>query len=82
MKKQFLIPVIACSVVSACASLIFKNHQNMGFADTQSFEVVMNSSKNKFHTYTGNTAYNGEAVVQTELGNDIGFSYYQMKWKE
>ena len=79
MKKQFLIPTIACLVIPVCASLLLKNNQKMGFADTQSFEIVMNSSKNKFHSYTDDNAHDGDAVVQTELGNDIGFSYYQTK---
>lgn len=48
-------------------------------AGNESYRIFFDSTKNRLHEPVGNTAYDGEATVKTELGSEIGFSYYQLK---
>lgn len=48
-------------------------------AGNESYRIAFDSTKNRLHEPSGNTAYDGEATVKTELGSEIGFSYYQLK---
>lgn len=48
-------------------------------AGNESYRIFFDSTKNRLHEPSGNIAYDGEATVKTELGSEIGFSYYQLK---
>ena len=45
----------------------------------QNYSIEFNQSNNKFHSYTGNVAYDGTANIRTRLGNTVEFAYYQVK---
>lgn len=82
MKKKILpLITISCSVI--CGLVLTLNTKKSYFLNTKAsnptYEISFNSTKNKFHSYTGNTAYDGTATIKTDLGNDIAFSYYQVK---
>lgn len=47
-------------------------------ANLKSYGITFDSGRNKFHEHDGITAYDGNATVKTDLGNDIGFAYYQL----
>ena len=83
MKKKSLIlttlSIVTLTAISALFSSGVFTNSNKTYADNLSYGISFNSTKNKFHSYTGNAAYNGEATIQTNLGNDIKFSYYQFK---
>lgn len=68
--------IIAISVI-ALTTLIASNTQNIIFskATDQTYNISFNSGKNKFHDYTNRNAYSGDAIIQTDLGNDVGFTY-------
>lgn len=51
-------------------------------ANIKSYGITFDSGRNKFHEHTGITAYDGDATVKTDLGNDIGFAYYQLMGKK
>ncbi|MDD7316879.1 MAG: DUF6273 domain-containing protein [Bacillales bacterium] len=77
--KLFLVSLTTFTICSAIAVSLSSTNNLYVKAETSLNEIKFNSTKNKFHNYTGNTAYDGEANVQTELGNDINFTYYQIK---
>ena len=84
MKKRktliFSTILLSASIISlAIVELPTKGQLFKLGATNQSYGIEMNASKNKFHSYTGNTAYNGQANIKTDLGNDIGFTYNQVK---
>ena len=83
MKKKLLLltGLIAVSVSAITISSMFSasNISLITNADVQMYGVTFNSSNNKFHQYTGNVAYDGSTTIQTDLGNDVDFSYYQVK---
>ncbi len=47
-------------------------------ANIKSYGITFDSGRNKFHEHIGITPYDGDATVKTDLGNDIGFTYYQL----
>ena len=46
-----------------------------GKAGQQTYGITFDSTHNKFHGNSGSTGHSGNAVVQTDLGNDIGFAF-------
>ena len=83
MKKKLLLSIISgLSIATALICLLLASNSEsfsfLGQADND-YAITFNSSKNKFHSYTGNTAYDGTATIKTNLGNDIEFNYYQVK---
>ena len=68
--------IIATSVITL-TTLIASSTQNILFskASDQTYNISFNSGKNKFHDYTNRNAYSGDATIQTDLGNDIDFTY-------
>ncbi len=64
--------VVTAGAVSAHAA-------SVAVADTYVYGMAMSSSRNKLHSYTGDTGYSGDATLKTNLGNEIGFSYSAVK---
>ncbi|MDY4849479.1 MAG: InlB B-repeat-containing protein, partial [Bacilli bacterium] len=84
MKSKHFSSIVAVTLTATVIGLtvIGTSNSNKTFfasASKESYGISFNSSKNKFHSYTGNTAYDGDATIQTNLVNDIDFSYYQVK---
>ena len=84
MKSKCFSSIVAVTLTATVIGLtvIGTSNSNKTFfasASKDSYGISFNSSKNKFHSYTGNTAYDGDATIKTNLGNDIDFSYYQVK---
>lgn len=82
MKKKsfhfFITSIIACATVMFTTLFSIKDISLYSFqtlASTPTYGINMSSSLNKFHNNTGSTAYSGDTVIQTNLGNDIGFRY-------
>ena len=73
-RSLFLVATI-CFLGVGAAVLSNLNPINIVYADNISYEMTFNSSKNKFHNYTDNICYTGEAVVKTNLNNNINFEY-------
>ena len=46
-----------------------------GRAGQQTYGITFDSAHNKFHGNSGSTGHSGDAVVQTDLGNGIGFTF-------
>ncbi len=82
MKKKLLSSfLVSFSVSALLISLLFASNTNL-FSLSQAdsnYAIRFDSSTNKFHSYTGNTAYDGTTTIKTNLGNDIEFEYYQIK---
>ena len=80
-KKIFLLSSVAASII-AIATLVLTsanpNPLSRANANLKSYGITFDSVRNKFHEHTGITAYDGNATVKTDLGNDIGFTYYQL----
>ena len=49
-----------------------------GKAGQQTYGITFDSMHNKFHGNSGSTGHSGDAVVQTDLGNDIGFTFFNV----
>jgi len=80
MKKQYVVAGIACATIAMCTALAFFPKVNaLGSANPNSYGITMNSSQNKFHNNTDGTAYDGDAIVKTKLGNNVEFNYCQLK---
>ncbi len=48
-------------------------------AETKSYGITFDSTKNKLHNYDDGKAHDGEAFVKTDLGSSVGFSYCKLK---
>ncbi|MDY3904602.1 MAG: DUF6273 domain-containing protein [Candidatus Enteromonas sp.] len=81
MRKIFLYSSLTASII-AIATLVLTsanpNPLSRTNANLKSYGITFDSGRNKFHEHTGITAYDGNATVKTDLGNDIGFTYYQL----
>lgn len=80
-KKIFLLSSVAASII-AIATLVLTsanpNPLSRINANIKSYGITFDSGRNKFHEHEGITAYDGNSTVKTDLGNDIGFTYYQL----
>ena len=80
-KRVFLLSSVAAGII-AIATLVLTsanpNQLSRTNANLKSYGITFDSGRNKFHENTGITAYDGNATVKTDLGNDIGFTYYQL----
>lgn len=75
-KKALLLSagLVLMILVSLCVVLAQKDVLFVD-ADTNLYSITMNSSKNKFFSGTGLTKHSGNSTIQTDLGNDIDFTY-------
>ena len=65
---------MALSVVSV--GLLERGGEGIfGKAGQQTYGITFDSTHNKFHANTGSTGHSGDAVIHTDLGNDIGFAF-------
>lgn len=80
-KKIFLLSSVAASII-AIATLVLTNTNpnplSRTNANIKSYGITFDSGRNKFHEHDGITAYDGDATVKTDLGNNIGFTYCQL----
>ena len=80
-QKTFLAGIF--SLLAVAISLVGINAYS-GFdmtrinADNQNYAIVFNSTKNKFFAGTGSAEHSGDAIIKTELDNEIGFAYHNM----
>lgn len=74
-KRNLFLILAACCLGLGAIALSNLNPLNAIYADNLSYGMTFNSSKNKFHNYSGATPYSGEATVKTNLGNNINFEY-------
>lgn len=75
-KKRSLFLIAAASIIVLTATIISNlNPINAIYADNVSYGMTFNSSKNKFHNYSGATPYSGESTVKTNLDNNVNFEY-------
>ena len=80
-KKTFLLVLAASVSMVACSSILLSN-RNLSLrtrASSATYGISFSSSKNKLHPHTDAVYHDGNAVIQTNLGNGIGFEYYQTK---
>lgn len=78
MKKKLILILTNLVLTIGAISLVLINGKyetDYVKAKEEPYKIVMNSSKNKLHSNADSTAYSGEATVQTNLGNNIDFSY-------
>ncbi len=81
MRKIFLYSSLTASIIAIVALVLTSTNPNPLSrinANIKSYGITFDSGRNKFHEHTGITAYDGDATVKTDLGNDIGFTYYQL----
>lgn len=80
-KKIFLLSSVAASIIAVATLVLTSTNLNPLFrtnANIKLYGITFDSGRNKFHDNTGITPYDGDATVKTDLGNDIGFTYYQL----
>ena len=81
-KKKSLVVISTIGSALMLCTILLSNSANMltdTYGGIQTYGVSFNSSKNKFHSYTGNTGYNGETIIKTDLGNNVNFTYHDIK---
>lgn len=77
MKKN-ITPIACISITASLAAIIISAASNMPIfvnANSNSYGLTLSSTKNKFFEGTGSAAYDGEATLKTDSGNDINFVY-------
>lgn len=81
MRKIFLYSSLASSIIAIATLVLTSTNPNplsRTNANIKSYGITFDSGRNKFHEHTGITAYDGDATIKTDLGNSIGFTYYQL----
>ncbi len=81
MRKIFLYSSLASSIIAIATLVLTSTNPNplsRTNANIKSYGITFDSGRNKFHEHIGITPYDGDATVKTDLGNDIGFTYYQL----
>ncbi len=81
MRKIFLYSSLTASIIAIVALVLTSTNPNPLSrinANIKSYGITFDSGRNKFHEHEGITAYGGNSIVKTDLGNDIGFTYYQL----
>lgn len=81
MRKIFLCSSLTASIIAVATLVLTSANPNplsRTNANLKSYGITFDSGRNKFHEHTGITAYDGNATIKTDLGNDIGFAYYQL----
>ncbi len=83
MHRKKLLIAIYFALVGITTGFVINNSANFFLTETRasggSYGISFNSSKNKFHSHTGNTPYDGDALIHTNLGSGVRFNYYQIK---
>ena len=74
-KRNLFLILAACCLGLGAIVLSNLNPLNAIYADNVSYGMTFNSSKNKFHNYSGAIPHSGEATVKTNLDNNINFEY-------
>lgn len=82
MKKNkiFLLSLLSSSVLSLALVITSFNVNSdiSAHADNVSYGITFSSTNNKFFAGTGASPQSGDATVHTDLGNDVGFTYYNV----
>lgn len=84
-KKSFLfasfmsgaVALATLAIMSSSSSFLYKAN-----ADVKSYGITFNSTRNKLHERVDVIGYDGETTIKTDLGNNIGFSYYHVAGTE
>lgn len=81
MRKLFLCSSLTASIIAVGTLVLTSANPNplsRTNANVKSYGITFDSGRNKFHEHTDITPYDGDATIKTDLGNDIGFTYYQL----
>ena len=81
LNKHIILGVVTAAMVlsvGGAALVNFGNQIAFGRAEPQIYGITFDSTRNKFHDKSGSTGYSGNAVIRTDLGNDVGFSYREI----
>ena len=80
MKKNLIVPIIASvSLIAVSSTLAIVTQSRVKLrASAETYSIVMNGTKNALTAANIGTT-SGTAVIQTELGNNVTFSYTSIK---
>ena len=78
MKKRYIITSAFATIALAIGS-VFAIKSGVLLSKSRAisnpYQISFDSSKNKFFSGTGSASQSGDAIVKTDLGNDVGFSF-------
>lgn len=84
-KKSFLFSSLMTGIIALASIVLTSINPDPVYranAETKSYGITFDSTKNKLHNYDDGKAHDGEAIVKTDLGSDINFSYWKLKTKD
>lgn len=84
-KKLFLFFSLMAGIIALASIVLTSINPDPAYranAETKSYGITFDSTKNKLHNYDDGKAHDGEAIVKTDLGSDINFSYWKLKTKD
>lgn len=80
-KKLLIASSLSCACLATLVAIGGTGGKEASFVkgNTSNYSMSLSSERNKLHAKAGNVAYDGEAALKTDLGNEVSFSYYQVK---
>lgn len=84
-KKAFLFSSLMAGIIALASIVLTSINPDPVYranAETKSYGITFDSTKNKLHNYDDDKAHYGEAIAKTDLGSDIKFYYQGLKTTE